>query len=212
VAVAAQAQTALLYDTSGGSSDYPIDIGGQNEFAMGFMDTMGGDFNLTSVELELGPGSSSSGGLTISLYGDSATDGSFNGPGVYLGMLAGSSNPVNQGFYTFTGNIPLQYGSVYWVVAASSMGDYTCMGAFDDNNYDTVPWGSGSPSMSTDGGATWVSAGFNGKLQVGVTDASVESVPEPSTMALLALAGAGLLTLRRRKQRLGVCCPKWPNS
>src|SRR5579862_7918798 len=108
--MAAQAQSTTIFNSLSDSiiGEGPIGtdpfgpppMNGDNWRAQSFM-TGGANWTSESVTLSLLSVGSSTGGFTVSLYGDSG-----NGPGTQLGTLTGNGNP-GTGLSSFTGAITL---------------------------------------------------------------------------------------------------------
>jgi hypothetical protein len=199
--MAAQAQSTTIFnsllDSIIGEGPIGIDpfgpppMNGDNWRAQSFM-TGGANWTSESVTLSLLSGGSSTGGFTVSLYGDSG-----NGPGAQLGTLTGNGNP-GSGLSPFTGAIALNPDATYWIVTDVS----------SDHSGSVYGWmaGTGGPAVgstvgagySSDGGVTWgVDTTSSYLMQV---DATFTAAPEPSTIALGLMGGAGYLLLFRRRE------------
>jgi hypothetical protein len=166
--------------------------------AAGFILPAGGSFTLSSAQLRLSFFDTASVPV-ISLYGSDVA----GNPGPLLFTFNNPPFKVGTDTFTFTppGPFHLLPGSTYWVVAS---------------NAATVPdsflWMENDPPITPTGIAT--SAGFRfdftgpAPLAGGDTffssfqvNGSLDAVPEPSTLTLLALGGAALAGWRRWKGR-----------
>ncbi len=170
--------------------------------------TVSGDWRLASVTLGL-VGSNTSGTEPAGEFSISIYSGAISGlPSVKLATLVGNSNPYAAGLYTYTATdgVLLTSGVQYWIV--TSVPNYG-----EDFGYDfraaegfntALPgWSvseTGSLLFSSDGFATgdsYDSAYFGGNIAFAI---DAEAVPEPSTVVVLALGGAGLFEALRRQR------------
>ena len=109
-----------------------------------------------------------------------------------LGTFGSNNSPL---VLNLSSGIVLTAGTSYWVTVAD------ISGGSDVNYWNWNSTGDGSPqAISTDGGSTWFSpSGLPpGAYEV---DGTTASVPEPSTLVLLASGVAGLLASKRRRPR-----------
>jgi hypothetical protein len=162
--------------------------------------TNAGGYVINSIQLAMSNASGNPSGFQVMLYRGGGT------PGTLLGTLNGSLDPVTAGIYTYTpaATLTLPISGPYDIVltAGTAVGN----GAYE--------WsGAGMNSYNPSGGwsSLGVVAGFwtssNGSLLSWIHNGSAfpqfaidaTAVPEPSTTALAALSGAGLLLFRRRK-------------
>ena len=120
--------------------------------------------------------------------------------GNVLGSLNGSSDPSTAGIYTYTASdIVLESSTTYWIViectTSLTVGSYT-WSETDRTSY-SGNWDLGMGHYSSNNGSTWGRTTYICQYAINAT-----AVPEPSTVALLAL-GAGVLWQVRRKQNDG---------
>jgi hypothetical protein len=197
----AQAQSTVVFDSLPdsvigvgpvglvpGPPDMP-DIG--NNLRAQSFSTGSADWTLGSIALSLEAGSGTTGGFTVNLWSDSDST-----PGTLLGTLAGNDNP-GTGLYSYTGAFALNPNSTYWVVtdvAADYTGDvFGWVGA----NAGTTVGSTVGAGYSSDGGATWGTDSSTSFLMQVIATPTV--VPEPSSIVLGVMGGAGCLLFRRRK-------------
>lgn len=151
----------------------------------------------TSVDLALtagGPGSQ----FFVDLYSDNAGH-----PGSVLEVLSGNNNPTTSAdyLYTSTGTL-LSANTTYWIVAGINPAGTSAFEYWNQINSAPAPSVGSGPGLrfSLDGGSSWNNqAGVATVMTVRGTTA----VPEPCSMGLLAMAGVGMLNLRRRQSKRG---------
>jgi hypothetical protein len=195
-ATAGFSQGTLAYVTgvdkpSGGFGN----IASDSWLAQGFWTgTYSNGYMVTGIQFQMANATGNPNGLTVLLYSSSN-----NFPGSSLAALAGDSNPLTSGIYSYSGaNVALAPNSLYFLVATSSQ--LLSSGAFGWQTIASlaqfemdglVP---GFPAKSPDG-TIWERRAAN-LFQFSVT---AITIPEPSgSMLMLA---ATILAVRRRRKR-----------
>jgi hypothetical protein len=183
-----------LSDPSVGGPLYPVynDNSYANEFATG-ANAQG--YNLNSIQVLMGsqPGEVATSGFVTSIYSNSGGE-----PGVDLGDLSGSSDPVTPGTYTYTASgITLSPLTDYWVVLASTgNAPGVIWDATESTSYiSSNGWSLSTRGVSNNQGTGWMPvqlANFYGQFSVTAT-----AVPEPHTLALAAIALPALFCRRK---------------
>jgi hypothetical protein len=206
---AAQAQSTIIYDSLsdrifgvgpvGVNSFFPPPMNGDNLRAQSF--TTGDEaFTLDSVALSLEP-SSGTGGFTVSLYDDSG-----NQPGTLLATLAGNDSPgaglegPGGSLYTYTGSLDLSLDTTYWVVADVSADYAGNIYGWDVGNAGTTVGSTVGAGYSSDGSASWGLDNSSSYLMQVTAGPTIAATPEPSTVALAATGGLGMLMMFRRRK------------
>jgi hypothetical protein len=196
----AQGTTTYLSNL-GQASAGSLAVGSDSWFAAPFgTGTNAAGYVLDSVQLALADAAGSPIGFTVMLYAGSQAGA---GPANYLATLHGSLDPVAAGVYTFTpgSTLTLRRRTDYFIVLTAgtpiAVGAYHWSFAATSAYNPSDGWFAGL-SVYTSGNASgpWIVRGgsyaqfaISGKL-----------VPEPSTLALLALGG-GLLVWRRQNAK-----------
>jgi len=98
--------------------------------------------------------------------------------------------------------VTLAAGTTYWLVVGERHGslDSEYLGwSYADGNASTGPGSLGAFGYSTDGGMSWSASTFDtpNPFRLAVNVAPVAAVPEPSSIALMALGLMALLAMRR---------------
>ena len=162
-----------------------------------------GGYVLNSIQLAMANASGNPSGFQVMLY---ASTGGSQLPRTLLATLDGSLNPVTSGIYTYTPDTTLTllpngaYDIVLTAGTAVANGAYEWSYA-DINSYNpsggwhALPDGLAGVWTSSNGSPPWTPN--ESAFPQFAIDAT--AVPEPSTTALAALSGAGLLLFRRRK-------------
>ncbi len=166
-----------------------------------------GGYILNSVELSMNNAPSSPSGLQAMIYKSGPGTAT---PGVKVGTLICSLDPVTAGVYTFTPDSPIAFlpGGGYAIVLTS--GTAVSNGAYEwnygaANSYNpTGGWSSLTGSL----GSAWLSS--NGSPISWVVDRgaylqfSIEAtaVPEPGVLSLIALGGLQLVWHRRKTKAI----------
>ena len=154
-------------------------------------------YSLDSIQLAMTDASGDPSGFTVMLCSNASA------PGPVLGTLNGSLSPVSSGIYTYTpaSNLTLKPGPYFIVVTA---GTAVADGAYEwslagANSYDSVGgWHEPGGIFTSSNGSSWsLDTGSYPQFAISAT-----AVPEPSTLALLALGGF-FLVRRRRKSHGG---------
>jgi hypothetical protein len=174
-----------LGQASGGS----LAVGSDSWLAAAFRPGFdAGGYSLDSVQLALADASGSPSGFTVMIY---ATNPNSPAPFSYLSTLHGSLDPVAAGVYTFTpaSTLTLSPGLFYDIVLTAETP--IAVGAYEWNFATTSAynpsggWFTGGPVLTSANGSFpgHVSAGNYAQFAINAT------VPEPSTLGLLALGG-----------------------
>ena len=197
-----QAQTTVLDNTSlssiGGSTtlaSYQSGVGPRppriTEMTSGFT-TGSSDSVLDSITLDLSTGSGS--GFTLSLYADNGS----SLPGSLLETLTGNASPTAGGLVTYTSSgTALAANTTYWwvaSVAAPTAGNFSTVTTGDSAGTSPEGWTFAS-TYQGNGSGSWNNIGSTAQFSVAAT---IDAVPEPSTLALAGMGGLGLLMMFRR--------------
>jgi hypothetical protein len=142
-------------------------------------------YSLDSIQLAMTDASGSPSGFTVMLCSNASS------PGPVLDTLNGSLSPVSSGIYTYTpaSNLTLKGNSAYYIVITA--GTAVADGAYEwslagANSYDSVGgWHEPGGIFTSSNGSSWsLDTGSYPQFAINAT-----AVPEPSTLALLALGG-----------------------
>jgi PEP-CTERM motif len=207
-ALAVPTRAALIYgDIAGGNqvgSGYAVGPGGgiNNFIAEGF--TMTGSYNLQSVDVILSqfqtnPGSN----IALSIFSD---NGGAPGSDLYdlsTGInipLSGSPATVN---LTGSGSFLLNAGTTYWLeMYATNPSSQTGTTAQWDGEFTPTVSGFATPSgpgaIEVGQQRTFSGGTTTSELRTAFQLNGVTTVPEPSTLTLLALGAVGLAVMRRQ--------------
>jgi PEP-CTERM motif len=162
--------------------------------------TNGGGYLLDSVQLALTNASGTPSGFTVMIYNNGAGPNGVS-PGTNLYTLNGSLDPVAGGVYTYSpgSSLALLPYRFYFIVLTA--GTPVASGAYEWNVTSTRGyitsggWGAPNNLMSSSDGVHW---GFPSPAAYAQFAISATPVPEPSTLALLALGGGFLLWQHRK--------------
>ena len=157
-------------------------------------DALGYALNAIQVGLDGTAGNPS--GFSLTLFSDNS-----GAPGTSLGPLSGSTNPSTAGTYTYTASgIALSPSTPYWIVLATASAQPT--GYYWNITSSTTYTSSDAWEINTtqmygshDQGTSWSKSGADSAGQFNV---SATAVPEPGTLAVVALASPALLRRRRK--------------
>jgi hypothetical protein len=192
----AQGTTTYLSNL-GQASAGSVAVGSDSWLAAPFQTgTNAGGYVLDSVQLALTDASGNPSGFTVMLYAAGVTSPY---PLTYLVTLHGSLDPVAAGVYTFTpaSTLTLSPRLFYDVVLTAetpmAVGAYEWSFAATSSYNPRDGWTGYAFAWTSSDGSHW--QGTGGGLQLAINGTGV---PEPSTLALLALGG-GLLVWCRQK-------------
>jgi hypothetical protein len=182
-----------------GSSSVGSDSWLAEDFLTG---TNPGGYLLDSVQLALTNASGNPSGFTAMIYNNGAYPVGIN-PGTNLCTLNGSLSPIAGDIYTYTpaSSLVLRARTFYYIVLTA--GTPVANGAYEWNVTSTRAftvsggWGALYNLRSSSDGLNWSSITPAAYAQFAI---SATPVPEPSTLALLALGGAFLIWRRLKVQ------------
>lgn len=122
--------------------------------AQPFRTTASGPFEITTVTLRMTAGTNGAGGFSVEIYAGESAPARL----VTNGRLAGESNPLAAGNYTYTASgLTLDPDTTYWIVAsvASGAGSYR-WGAATNATYQIAEWAKDERfGQSANAGAGW---------------------------------------------------------
>jgi hypothetical protein len=152
----------------------------------------------TSADIELSVTQGTTQGITLSLY---ATTGSINGPqptGVALTSVTDPASDVSSSLieyipFDFTTPVALTGGTEYALVLTTTAPD-SSYSWYGDQQSSGAPYAGGDWIAQSESGQPFAQQ-TTGALGFDV----MGSVPEPATIAMIALAGAASLKRRRRR-------------
>lgn len=155
--------------------------------------TATGGYDLNAITLLMGDWLGNASGFTVALYNDAGGQ-----PGVSLGTLSGSNNPMNAGQYNYTASgLVFAPASTYWVgtsmTATQPLGGYAWQFTSSQNYASNDGW-----SISTSVGGS--SLGNGDMLQFGVT---ATGIPEPTALSLGMLGAVVLRRMLRLRKTVG---------
>jgi hypothetical protein len=199
-----RAQGTVTYLSNlGQPSAGSLSVGSNSWVAAGcFTGTSAARYSLDSIQLAMTGASGNPSGFTVMVYANRVPPAGFD-PGISLGTLNGSLDPVTSGIYTYTpaSSLTLSPSTLYWVVLTA--GTPIANGAYEwsyagINSYNpSGGWGKlGGVSTSSNGSLPWIGSG-SAFPQVAI---SGTAIPEPSTLGLLALGGFLLVRHHRKSQ------------
>lgn len=184
-----------------------LSVGSDSWLATVFLTgTNAGGYSLDSIQLATADASGNPSGFTVMLYANSGP--ATISPGSALGSLNGSLSPVTSGIYTYTpaSSLALSPHTLYFIVLTA--GTAIADGAYEwslagINSYNpSGDWAATGAVWTSSHGSSWPPpAGGNPQFAIYAT-----AVPEPSTVALLALSGCFLAGRRalRSGGRVGI--------
>ena len=198
-----QAQGTMTYmsnldQASAGSLAVVSDSWLAAEFETG---TNSSGYLLDSIQLEMTDATGNPSGLTVMLYRSAAGVPSPATPGISLGTLVGSLNPVSGGIFTYSpaSNLTLSPQIDYFIVltARTAVADGTYQWSdVGANSYNPSGGWAYNGSLASGNGSilSWNSiSGDYVQFSINATP-----IPEPGVFALLGLGGLAFLWHRRK--------------
>jgi hypothetical protein len=200
----AQAQGTTYVSSLGLTPTGSSSVASDSWLAAGFLTgTNAGGYLLDSVQLALTNASGNPSGFSAMICSLSPFPAA---PwiGSSLGTLDGSSAPETAGLYTYspTSNLTLSPRTAYVIVLTA--GTPLANGAYEWSVTSTFSptvtggWSAMNNAISSSDGLTWRGVAIG----LALLSVSATPVPEPSTLALLALGGGFLLWRRRKAKRV----------
>ncbi len=198
----AQAQGTVYVSSLGVPSIGSASVGNDSWLAEGFRTgTNAGGYVLNSIQLALSNASGNPSGFTAMIYNQNPNIvvGAF--PGMSVGTLNGSLDPVIGGLYTYTyspaSTLALSPMSYYFIVltAGTAVADGTYNWSINSpqDPTSTGGWSGYRIVLSSSDGLGW-GPGPIGSVQFAI---AATDVPEPSTLGAVALGGLLFLWHRR---------------
>jgi hypothetical protein len=192
----ARSQGTLFVSSLGQPSTGSAALGSDSLLATTFLTGNNPDgYALDSLQLDMTPATGDPGGFTVQLY----TAGNYNGtvvPVSSLGILTGSSDPVNAGLYTYTASgLTVAPSTLYFVVLSAGTPVASGAYAWSFDNSPAVTSGGWSGSdflLSSSDGSSWKANFEDAQFSLTAT-----AVPEPEPLYLLGLPGVLFFVWRR---------------
>ena len=202
---AAQAQGTVYVSSLGLPSTGSAPVGNDSWLAEDIRTGTNADgYLLNSVQLALTNASGNPSGFSAMIYNVNPLIVSGAAPGINLGTLNGSLDPVAAGIYTYSpaSSLTLSPSPEYFIVLTAGTG--VSDGAYQWSNTSTrAPtlsggWNGNHILLSSSDGAKWGPGPGYAQFAIAAI-----AVPEPSTLALLVLGGFFLVRHRRKPQAAG---------
>jgi hypothetical protein len=197
----ARAQGTIYLSNLGQSPVGSLAVGSNSWVAAGFYTgTNPGGYVLNSVQLGMTDASGNPSDFTAMLYYP-LVGGPPSGPGRSLATLNGSLDPVTAGTYTYAApsNLTLPPSTEYFIVLTA--GTAVANGAYEwslsgTDSYNPSEGWSNLGGVWTSSNGSFLSWNLTSSFPQFAINAS--TVPEPSTLGLLALGGFFLVRQRRK--------------
>jgi len=198
-----QAQGTTYLSNLGQPSDGSNAVGSDSWLAAAFYTgTNASGYTLNSIQLGMADASGNPSGFTVMLY--SAFNGPGIEPGISLGTLEGSLNPVTGGIFTYTpvSNLTLSPITYYFIVLTAGTtvanGAYELEYAYTSSYNPSGRWLGVVTSSSSSGSSPWIRLGANPQYDFSKFAVNATDIPEPSSEILLGLGVLGFLWHRRK--------------
>ena len=192
----AQAAVGLAVDNLANAADtWNTDISAANYAAGGFTT---GAVSTWMDRVDLALSSSSSGTLSLSLYGDNGNNRPDMGTLVSTFTSPGVIGAANNYTFTVATGAALTASTSYWLVASATANTTTWMRTADTAEVATYTgWTmNDNRGWSTNSGGAWSSYGSAQQFAV-----YADNVPEPEALAGVMMTGMfGLVALKRRRR------------